>query len=534
MPGRCPTGLRALGVVSLAAALSACASTVQTSASDRLAGTGAAAADALSVPTAAPGTPAATVSGSGTGPSSSVTTTINGGTTVTGSAVTAPAAIPSGGSVPEQPRVIDPKLPPLRLGYTITDLTGAKGSFGGAGNFDTDAQEQASVDMAKALIRYANRTGGVGGRRIVGYQTTVSTADGVDENRRTARCVSATEDQHVDAMIGTDSFFGQSDVGCFAAHRTPLLAILHSISERFVLANRPYLATTFGAPERTEAALVDGAARAGFFRGATVGAIVDDEPTIRRIYDQVVIPRLARIGVKVVATHYLAPTNPGTQASEGQSAVLDFKSKHVNKVLVLANVLSLIGFANAEQTADYHPQLALGDYQIVAFAGAAPGNTQTFSSLGPAMKGAIGVTVYRNLIRDDPAATSGSDIPKDRKVIGTGAKRCLDVLSKEMDVDYYKLPADHQGRNWGSFCDEFFLWLDAARRVGPAVTRETWGAGLAAIRDTYDPVTVHRAYFDNAHFNGALDYHVGRYYDPNPGCGCYKNLFPGRYFTLPG
>jgi hypothetical protein len=422
-------------------------------------------------------------------------------------------------------------MAPIKHGWALVDTAAGAAAFAPK-YFDANAQTQASEDLAKALINYANKTGGVGGRKIVGYEYKSQFADDLSNHSQTATasCTAATEDQHVDVMIATDSYYTGSDLACFAKHRTPLVAIMHSVSERTLLEYRPFLATNFALPERTEAALVDGLNRAGFFKGTTLGFIADDESVMHSVYERIMKPRLAALGVKAVSEHFFSVADPSAQASEAQAAVLDFRAKGVDRVLVSTNVLGLLSFANAENSANYFPKLGIGDYQIAA--SAAPSNANSFDTLRKAMVGAIGVSVSQGVIKDHPETFKGSNIPKDEKQIGKGLKRCLDVASKELGIDYYNQTSDHRARNWASFCDNFFLWLDNARRIGAGLTRENWGAALPSLGSSFESATVHASRFASDKYAGADDYHVGVYYDTNPACGCYKSLWP-QYFPLP-
>jgi hypothetical protein len=419
------------------------------------------------------------------------------------------------------------KLPPVRLGYTIVDTSGA-GALGAIG-YDANAQLQASKDMAKALINHANKTGGVGGRKIEGYETTVTIADGLEATRIAAACTHATEDQKVDVMVDTDVFYTEQYLACFVNHRTPIVNELYVPSRAFVLKGRPFLASTFALPDRTEAALVDGLNRAKFFDKAVLAAVIDDEPVIKNIYSTVIKPMLRKLGVTVVSERYMTPVDPGAQATEAQGAVLEWVAKHVDHVLIATNVLGMIALANAQQSQNYYPRWGIGDYQLAASAG--PGNGAYIATLGKALKDALGVSVNRGLIQADPAA-SGSTITRDPAQLGPGLKRCLDVLSEETGQDYYTLAPDHRGRSFVAFCDSFFLWLQAARAVGAGVSRTNWGSAIPGIGASFTPALVNTTNFTATHVDGANDYRVGVYYDTNPMCGCYKALWRER-FPLP-
>jgi hypothetical protein len=410
---------------------------------------------------------------------------------------------------------------PVRVAYTVANVGAAADALGAAG-YNADQQTQATRDEWKALLRYANSHGGVGGRKIEGLEYDVDTT--TDQN---TLCTKATEDDHVDAFLDFDSFNTDDALACFGKHRTPLVAQMFSPGRDLLLKYRPYLATTYGVPDRSEPGLIDGLNRVGYFKGATVGAVFDDDPLIKKIWATKMKPQLDRLGVKVVAEHYFAPTDAGQQQPQAQSAVLDFKSKGVTNVIFAANVLVLISFAQAEQNAAYLAKLGLGDYWLAASAG--PGNAEYIPSVERALKDAVAVTLVSSVVSDHPEQKQGSTIDRKNPRLLPGMRRCLDVLSAELKVDYYKLADNQRGRGWPDICDSFFLWWETAQKTGAAMTAANWGLALPQISTSFQSAIVHQEQFGPAQYDGAADYRVGRYYSEDVACACYKALLPDWY-----
>src|SRR5262249_43368074 len=92
-----------------------------------------------------------------------------------------------------------------------------------------------------------------------------------------------------------------------------------------------------------------------------------------------------------------------------------------------------------------------------------------------------------------------------------GIQRCLDILSKELKTDYYKPSSSGASIAYTYYCDHFFLWLEAARKVGASMTPQNWGQGLAELGTNYDPVLVHDDAYSPGRFDGASTYRVGKY-----------------------
>jgi hypothetical protein len=234
--------------------------------------------------------------------------------------------------------------------------------------------------------------------------------------------------------------------------------------------------------------------------------------------------------VKVVAEHYFSPTDAGQQQPQAQSAVLDFKSKGVTNVIFAANVLVLISFSQAEQNAAYQARLGLGDYWLAASAG--PGNAQYIPSVERALQNAVAVTLVSSVVGDHPEQKQGSTIDRKNPQLLPGMRRCLDVLSAELKVDYYKLDNNQRGRGWPNICDSFFLWWETAQKTGAAMTAANWGLALPQLGTSFQSAIVHQEQFGQSQYDGAADYRVGRYYGENTACACYKALLPG-WFPLP-
>ena len=412
---------------------------------------------------------------------------------------------------------------PIKLGYTVADVAGIAAALGVAG-YNASEQTQATRDEWKALIAYANAHGGVGGRKIVGNEYVVTGTTNTN-----ALCVQATEDDHDDAVLDFDSFSTDADVACFAKHQTPLVAQLFGQSREAMLQTRPYVATTFALPDRAEPGLIDGLNRVDYFNNAKVGVIMDDLPLIKKIWSDKMQPALNRLGVKVVATHYFNPTDPGAQASQAQTAVLDFKSKGVDHVIAAVNVLVLITYTQAEQNAAYYARLGLGDYFIGA--SAAPGNAQYFPGLARGMKDAVAVSVS-GVIIDDPSKKQGAVIDRNNPSLYPGTRRCLDVLSEQLKTDYYRLDNNARARGWNAICDSFFLWWQDAQKVGAAYTRQNWGTVIPQFGTGFQSAVVHGTLFSPTQYDGGADYRIGKYYGADTACTCYQAILKD-YFPLP-
>jgi hypothetical protein len=516
----------------LAGLLLGCGSTVprplaNTEAANTGANTGNAEPGARSASTAVPDTTGTTVGSSAPGATTSATANPSGTGNnpavvpprgATGSLRT-PSGRPSRAGV--TPTASTASTEPIKIAYTIWDtagftaLTGNTGVNGSADNVAADQREMT------ALVNYGNATGGIGGRKIappIGIK--IATADTSNQQTMDSYCTQATEDNHVQAYIDRSFMVSDESVACFARHHVTLVSELALTGEDIYRATQPYVASTSPSVERAAAALVAALPNTDYLKGATIGVVLDDTPTANKAYSQILAPGLAAAGAAPKDVIRVSDTDASQSSSEGSSAVLKFRTEGVDHVIFFAGFYALLGFANTADSQQYRPRYAFSDYGgnigVAAFYNSPTQNAN-----------AIGVSSLPSFIlapgTDGQSRTLQSDYSPSDPNLTSGVKNCLDILSKYTGYDYYK-GSTPRSTEFLFYCDGFLLWLEAARKVGAAVTPTTWGSGLHALGKTYSATFVHNTDF-TTRMNGASDYRVGLY-STNASCKCFVATTP--------
>ena len=414
----------------------------------------------------------------------------------------------------------------IRIGYPVVDTTGVS-TVAGFNNANQQAApgQKEDKDFAEALISYANRTGGVNGRKIVGYPVPVTVADAIDSARREALCVRSTEDDKVNVFIDNEVFSTESDFSCFQKHHVPIFgALVSEAPRRFLLQGWPYMFTARAALDRTAIATAEGLHQGGWFDGAgAVGLILDDTPSMHEVYDKLIGPRLKAYGVKQQLVRYFPPYEPNGQATASQSAILAFRQAGVDRVLFEVNILSVLAFANAADNQGYQARYGLGDYANLDIAVVnVAGNV---NAIRHQAANAMAVSNVWLLIANarqrkvKAQAEAGGPLIREPGTLSAGSINCLDIVSKELKVDYYK--TSPKALDYTETCDDFFLWLQSVRRAGDASPAGV-ARGLAAMGKSFQAAQVGGTSFGAGAPDGAVQYKIGLFVDADSvPCKCY-------------
>lgn len=404
---------------------------------------------------------------------------------------------------------------PIKIGYTMWDQAGFTALTGNSevgGN--SEANKDASKREMRALVKWANATGGIAGRKIAPpIPVKVKTTDVTDQSRMTAYCTKVTEDDKVEAFIDYAFFGSDESTSCFARHHVTLASLLVSTGGATLNRHRPYLVTTASSAERSAKAMVAGLRDAGYFKGAKVGIVLDDLPAAEHAYQSVIVPALKKIGVSPKEVFRVDATNSGNSSSQGSAAVLRFRSAGVTHVFWFANFLSQLAFTNNAESQNYYPRYGWGDY-----AAAAP--DAAFYVSPSQNRNSLAVSSSEAYILDkDKQKTRSLTADIDRKEASPGMRRCFDIISKYSGVNYYQ---GNSGRSTQVvfYCEHFLVWADAARKAGRSYSPATWGDGLKALGKSYPPAFAHSTDFSQGRMDGSSTYRVGLY-SSRDGCKCF-------------
>jgi hypothetical protein len=415
---------------------------------------------------------------------------------------------------------------PIKVVYTIWDQTGFTAVTGNTQAGQNPGANQSSEEREmNALVAYANATGGVGGRKIakpVGIK--VSTTDATSEQTMAAYCTHATEDLKADVFIDRTFFVSDNEVACFAKHRTTLVSFLPNTSDSLYSKLAPYVASTQPSLERTATAFIKGLGKTDFFKGATVGVVLDDAPSVEAAYTRYLLPGMKALGVTPKDVVRVSQTDSSAQSSQASSAVLKFRSEQIDHVVYFSGFLGQLAFTNTADSQAYYPRYGWSDYGgDVGDAGFYVSATQNANAVAVSVTPDYVVDADQG---DQPRSLTQSYSRTDKRLT-PGKRRCLDLLSKYSGVDYYQ---GNSGRSteFQFYCEHFLLWLDSARRAALPFSPAGWGRGLAAVGTSYQPVLVHSTDFSHR-FGGADSYRVG-VYSTNASCKCFPAVTPWLRF----
>ncbi|HWH31506.1 MAG TPA: hypothetical protein VNU01_02415, partial [Egibacteraceae bacterium] len=190
-----------------------------------------------------------------------------------------------------------------------------------------------------ALTKWLNKRGGIRSRTVVPVIHKTNPTSGSFSTQAQAACATFTEDNQVFAAGSAPAAGSEVLAACMASKRTPFLA--HNYwpfgEQHFRQWAGYFYQPGRAAGERHWAASVDALAGAGFFKGAKVGIVHFDAPHFRHLVKDVVVPGLARHGVKApteaaVSTIYQA-SDVSKVSAEANSIILRFRAEGVTHVL---------------------------------------------------------------------------------------------------------------------------------------------------------------------------------------------------------
>ena len=303
------------------------------------------------------------------------TDTADGGSEVAGSSptgrdgspkragTTGPHAVaPSTGSADaaRAPSITSAPLPagsnrkPIEVGvlYTVNDA---------AEDFGVDNGETVSPsEVARAMVRSFNDTGGLAGRRIVPVYADLNSASHDYEAQMQANCAAFTEDHHVAVVLSTVGYYSETLLGCLARAKVPIISGDWSAPDEQDARRFPLYVTpdTFLGESRMAAAVKHLKGSGWLQTRHRIGVVIEDCPIDRRVYGNGLAPALKSAGLKVASTFltrcFRAIQDFAEQASQMSNAVLRFRQAGVNRVMFVsqaaeANMVFLFSTVAQEQ-----------------------------------------------------------------------------------------------------------------------------------------------------------------------------------------
>jgi ABC-type branched-subunit amino acid transport system substrate-binding protein len=238
----------------------------------------------------------------------------------------------------------------------------------GAGKFQSSLGFKGAtgdqVAMTQSIVDYINARGGFGGRKIelVSYDLDPASAATNESSAAEAACTYFTQDHKVAVVASLLALMPENFYRCLANAHVPLVTPDEGVSREFFqrYADSVYMPSGPSYTRLLEDS-VDALWKAGWLTPkSTVGVVGYDTVDVHAIVDKGLAPALHRHGLKLAAGMYTGTTTAA--ASEYNSGVLTFRSKHVDRVF-FAPGGQPIYFALAAEQQGYHPHYELGSLE---------------------------------------------------------------------------------------------------------------------------------------------------------------------------
>lgn len=389
----------------------------------------------------------------------------------------------------------------IKIGIELLDenSSAAAGSIG-AKTTDTGPTRR----YAEAFIGYVNDHGGVAGRKVTPVFHTTDLLVGTWDGQAQSTCAAFAEDNTVFAVVS--AFYQLSDVlpQCLSDKGIPLTLNGRAVRDREQLgelADFVYMPSRMSA-DRWAALTVDGLAAQGFFAEGRLGLIRFDTAPLNRAVDGTMKPRLAQLGVEVVADEAVSAANGlqefGATGGEIGNAILRLRQAGVDHVIPVDDhgILMYLLTPQADSQG-YRPRYGLST------------NNQPYvleeNAPDAQMVGAVGV----GWAPSDDMSFVNDEFTSPRAAL------CGEILHS---AGVRAFPSRYAWSNALNYCDSLLFYaaaLDHAPSLTPAGLRE----GVAALGTSYQSAVTFATAFDRDRHDGAAG---ARYFSYREDCLCFR------------
>jgi ABC-type branched-subunit amino acid transport system substrate-binding protein len=247
---------------------------------------------------------------------------------------------------------------PVKIGILLTKVGQADALGVSLGNTYSERQ------FDDAVISGLNRQGGVHGHRIVPVYAGTDTASTSWEADYSAACATFTQDDHVDAVLGSSFAYFASFERCLAKAGIPHLSNSSNVADNQELSSFPlFRALIVPTIDKRSLAKLQGAISTGFLTPSNkLGVITDSCPGTQRAWTTVIKPFLAqhRIPVAATADEGCADGYKGSFSGAGaavSNAILTFRSNGVDRVtfITVSETGTMLAMSEGASSQSYHP-----------------------------------------------------------------------------------------------------------------------------------------------------------------------------------
>ena len=248
-------------------------------------------------------------------------------------------------------------------------------NFADAGN--VDAQIQAMVDDA-------NAKGGIAGRKVVPvirhYEAFTDNAP-----KEEALCKGFTQDDKVFAVVLVGQFQTNARP-CYAQADTVIMdTTAYPLDQKALEELAPYeWQPSYPEYGNLLSALVQSLDKSKFFEKSKLAIVAIDNPQNKRVYKERVAPALKKLGVKPIDVRWIDPSSSATLQAGQEQAVLSFKGKGVDRLLVIGGSRLATFMMDTAKKQNYYPRFAETAWDNPEFA---------IRNYPDAVKGAVGVSL---------------------------------------------------------------------------------------------------------------------------------------------
>ncbi len=369
---------------------------------------------------------------------------------------------------------------PLVVSFIITDVSMISAALG------WEVPDQGDLEAAiEALTTHVNDHGSVAGRSIDAriHVFNAITDDPITEGEL---CTAITQDDRADFVVLTGQF-QENARPCYADARTTMLDVtLFPVDRAGYEELAPHLwSPLFPSYETLIGGLAEAVAAEGWLSGATIGVLGVDTKMNRRIYETVLVERLAAHGEQVESVNWVDQSTSTAIENSLSQAILNFKAAGVDKVIVLGGSRMASYMMDIASTQNYTPAYALSSYDSPEF------NIRNYPEL---LVGSLGISVL-----------PGWDIAEDQypSPANEAEATCLEILG-DAGLTY---ESRANSRTALLYCDVVRL-LEHAGKLAATPRAEDIRSALHSVGSGFTSASVYLVELAEGSYAGGAGYRV--------------------------